>query len=273
MRIDSHQHFWIYDRKRDSWITDNMQVIQRDFLPPDLEPLLHQHNLHGCVAVQADQSETETNFLIALSEEHRFVRGVVGWTDLKAADVEAKLSGFKNFKALKGFRHIIQAEAKGFMLHPDFIRGVQLLKKYNFTYDILIREQQLEEALAFIQLLPDQKLVIDHIAKPLIGHDRSYWKQYITEIARYENVYCKLSGMVTEADWSTWQASNFTPYLDTIFHVFGSKRVMYGSDWPVCLLAASYSRQLQIVEQHIQSFSDTEKQAIMGENATGFYNL
>jgi L-fuconolactonase len=273
MRIDSHQHFWIYNRERDSWITDAMQIIQRNFLPADLKPVLQQNRIDGCVAVQADQSETETQFLIDQAKQFDFIKGVVGWVDLKADDLESRLEFFQSTPVIKGFRHVIQGEGAGFMLQPKFIQGVKALGKYNFTYDILIKEPQLEEALEFVKQVPHQKLVIDHIAKPKVGSDLTYWRKYISSIAQRKNVYCKLSGMVTEADWNAWQADDFKPYLDTIFDVFGSNRVMYGSDWPVCLVAAGYEQQLQVVTHYIQAFTESEKQAIMGANAIRFYNL
>ncbi|MBX2916837.1 MAG: amidohydrolase family protein [Cyclobacteriaceae bacterium] len=273
MRIDSHQHFWIYNRQRDSWITDEMQVIQRNFLPADLDPILKEHQFDGCVAVQADQSEEENSFLLSLTQKYPFIKGIVGWVDLRNEKLPHTLERYTSIEKLKGFRHIVQAEQKGFMLQPEFIQGVALLHQHNFTYDILIKESQLEEAVAFVQKLPDQKLVIDHIAKPLVGSNLSYWKKYLSAIAKHENVCCKLSGMVTEANWKNWKAEDFTPYLDTVFNVFGSKRVMYGSDWPVCLVAAQYVQQLKLVTGYIQSFSESEKEAIMGENAVRFYNL
>jgi L-fuconolactonase len=273
MRIDSHQHFWIYNRERDSWITDDMKVIQQDFLPADLEPILHQHQLDGCVAVQADQSQREGSFLLELANENPFIKGVVGWVDLMEEDLPVVLKWCKYLEKLKGFRHILQAERKGFMLQPAFIKGVRLLHKHNYTYDILINESQLEETLAFVKKLPAQKLVIDHLAKPKIGSDLSYWKKHLSAIAEHENVYCKLSGLVTEANWNNWRAEDFIPYLDTVLNAFGSKRVMYGSDWPVCLVAAQYSQQLNLITDYIQSFSESEKEAIMGENAVRFYNL
>jgi len=273
MRIDSHQHFWIYNRQRDSWITDDMKVIQRDFLPADLGPILKQHQIDGCVAVQADQSESETEFLISVADKFEFIKGLVGWVNLVAPNIEARLQYFKSFSVVKGFRHIVQAEPAGCMLNSDFVRGVKSLNRFNFTYDVLIKEHQLEEAHKLIKQLPDQKLVIDHIAKPKIGSDLTYWKKHLTAIAQHKQVYCKVSGMVTEAVWNNWKAEDFKPYLDTVFDVFGSKRVMYGSDWPVCLLAANYAQQLTLLTDYIQSFSESEKQAIMGENATRFYNL
>lgn len=273
MRIDSHQHFWVYDRQRDGWITENMKVIQHNFLATHLEPILIEHNINGCVAVQAHQAELETQFLVTQANQSPFVKGVVGWVDLRAPQLEARLEYFKSVPIVKGFRHIVQAEPAGFMLQSDFINGIKLLNKHTFTYDILIREPQLEEALAFIKQVSDQKLVIDHIAKPIMGIDLAYWKKYIRLIARHEHVYCKISGLVTEAEWTTWKPADFIPYLDIVFETFGCNRVMYGSDWPVCLLAAQYSQQLQLVEQYIQSFTNTEKHTIMGENAIRFYNL
>ncbi|MBX2894048.1 MAG: amidohydrolase family protein [Cyclobacteriaceae bacterium] len=273
MRIDSHQHFWIYNRQRDSWITDEMQVIQQDFLPADLEPILKQHQFDGCVAVQADQSQMESSFLLKLANENHFIKAVVGWVDLMDEELPLLLQFCKHLIKLKGFRHILQAEQKGFMLQPKFIYGVTLLHQYNFTYDILIRESQLEETLAFVQKLPEQKLVIDHIAKPNIGSDFTYWKKHLSAIAKHENIFCKLSGMVTEANWKKWKTEDFIPYLDTVFDLFGTKRVLYGSDWPVCLVAAQYEQQLNLVTDYIQSFSESEKEAIMGNNAIRFYNL
>lgn len=273
MRIDSHQHFWIYNRERDSWITDAMQIIQRNFLPADLKPVLDQHRIDGCVAVQADQSETETQFLIDLAQQNNFIKGVVGWVNLRADNLESRLEFFQSTPVVKGFRHVVQGEGAGFMFQPKFVQGVKSLHKYNFTYDILIKEPQLEETLEFLKQVPDQKLVIDHIAKPKVGSDITYWRKHITAIAQHKNVYCKLSGMVTEASWNSWKADDFKPYLDTIFDVFGSNRVMYGSDWPVCLVAADYTQQLQLVTDYIHSFTESEKQAIMGANAIRFYNL
>lgn len=273
-RIDSHQHFWRYNPVRDSWITDDMQDIQKDFFPDDLAPILKENNFDGCVAVQADQSEGETNFLLELANQHSFIKGVVGWVDLQSELVEERLLHFSQHTKLKGIRHIVQAEPNGFMKQKEFLRGIKTLKKFNLTYDILIKEHQLEEACWFVNQFPDQRFVIDHIAKPLIGkNDRTFWKKNISTLAAFPNVFCKLSGMVTETDWKNWKYADFEPYLDNVFSVFGINRVMYGSDWPVCLVAGSYQQQLRIIEQHITSFSDSEKQLVMGENAARFYNL
>ncbi len=273
-RIDSHQHFWKYNPARDSWITDDMHVIQRDFYPEDLAPILTQNNFDGCIAVQADQSEAETTFLLDLANQHTFIKGVVGWIDLRSEKVEERLIHFSKHLKLKGVRHIVQAEPNGFMKQKEFLRGIKTLKKFNLTYDILLKEHQLEEALWFVNQFPDQKFVIDHIAKPtIVKNDRTQWENHMGAMATFPNVNCKLSGMVTEADWKNWKYADFVPYLDIVFSCFGADRVMYGSDWPVCLVAGSYTQQLGIIEKYISSFSDSEKQLVMGENTIRFYNL
>lgn len=273
-RIDAHQHFWQYNRERDAWITDEMRVIQRDFFPEDLLPHVKTHALEGTVAVQADQSEAETRFLLELANQHPFIKGVVGWLDLRSPSIESRLEHFSQFRKLKGLRHVVQAEPTGFLLHPDFQRGIAALRTYSYTYDILIREHQLEEAIAFVTMFPEQKFVVDHIAKPNIRNgNRSTWSKQMTELAKRSNVLCKLSGMVTEADWKNWKRADFTPYLDLVVNAFGTQRVMYGSDWPVCLVAGTYADQFSIVEEFLAPFSDSEKQAILHENAVRFYNL
>ncbi|HRI79083.1 MAG TPA: amidohydrolase family protein [Cyclobacteriaceae bacterium] len=274
MTIDAHQHFWKYLRERDTWITDEMGALKWDFQPEDLHPLLTKNKIEGCVVVQVDQSEKETENLIKLAQSHSFIKGVVGWTDLSSTSVQVRLEHYHQFSEVKGFRHIVQSEPDGFLLRKAYCRGIDLLHQYDFTYDILIYPQHLPEALTFIKKFPHQKFVIDHLAKPLIReHKIKPWKQQLQQIAMHENVYCKLSGMVTEADWKNWKATDFTPYMETVMESFGPKRVMYGSDWPVCLLAANYHQQFDIVRAFIESFSPLEKKAILGENAVRFYHL
>ena len=274
MVIDAHQHFWKYDPVKDSWITDEMSVIKRNFLPADLKPILQKNKVDGCVAVQADQSDYETEFLISLTKDNLFIKGVVGWVDLRANNLEEKLAYFSGFPVVKGFRHIVQGEPKGFLLNPKFIQGVRKLAKFNFTYDLLVYHHQLEEAIAFVRQLPEVKIVIDHIAKPSIKtKEKTHWELNMAAIGTLNNVHCKISGMVTEADWKNIRYDDFEPYLDEVFEIFGTKRLMYGSDWPVCLLAASYEQQFSIVQQYISKLSAAEKQQVLGENAETFYNL
>ena len=275
MRVDSHQHFWRYDPVRDGWITDEMAVLKRDFLPSDLFPKLRSSGIDACVAVQANQSENETQFLLDLAENHAEIAGVVGWINLLDEGVADRLAYFSQFTKLRGFRHVVQAEPDDrFLMRKDFLRGIGMLAGFGFTYDILIYERHLPVANEFVQQFPEQKFVIDHIAKPQIK-DRSLdaWARGIRAIARYPNVWCKISGLVTEADWKRWTANDICPYLDIVFEAFGVDRLMYGSDWPVCLLAASYGRVKSIVEDYTQPLPAADKEKIFGENAIQFYGL
>jgi L-fuconolactonase len=274
MRIDSHQHFWNYDPARHSWISDEMHKIKRDFLPGDLEPLLKSNRIDGCVTVQVDQTEEENHFMLALADKNDFIRGVVGWIDLRADDLEDRLTFFSQFPKLKGFRHIVQGEAKGFLTNSQFIRGVKKLERFGYTYDLLIYHHQLEEALSFVRQVPDVKIVVDHIAKPSIRTgEKTQWELNMAALATFKNVYCKLSGMVTEADWGHWKREQIEPFMDEVLEAFGHQRIMYGSDWPVCLVAASYDQQLSVVQDYVARLSAAEKQLVLGENAERFYNL
>jgi len=274
MKIDSHQHFWQFNPVRDAWIDDTMSVIRRDFLPEDLQPLLTENSIDGCVAVQADQSEAETEFLLDLASKNEFIKGVVGWIDLRKENAEERLAHYAKRSLFKGVRHIAQGEADDFLLRADVQRGIGFLAKYNLTYDILVFARQLPAAIELVKAFPQQKFVLDHLAKPQIskGLDKA-WQTNIAALAAYPNVFCKLSGMVTETEDFKWKKSDFTPYLDVIFNSFGTDRVMYGSDWPVCLLAADYALQLDILQEYIADFSESEQSKIMGGNAVSFYDL
>src|SRR5438270_1186686 len=232
MRIDSHQHFWVYDRERDGWITDEMAALKRDFLPKDLIPQLHANGIDRCIAVQADQSEKETFFLLDLAEKHPEIAGVVGWVDLVADNIEERLRYFSRFPKLRGFRHILQAEHEDrFMMRKEFLRGISCLAGHDLTYDILIYARHLPVADEFVRRFPEQKFVVDHLAKPGIkAGEIDAWSRGIRRLASNSNVYCKLSGMVVEADWSRWTPKDFKPYLDVVFDAFGTNRLMFGSD-------------------------------------------
>ena len=275
MRLDSHQHFWKYNPVRDQWITDEMAVIRRDFLPEDLFPELRANQIDGCIAVQADQSEDETQFLLNLARQNSFISGVVGWIDLRAENVSECLAVLSRNKKLRGFRHIVQAERDDcFMLRDDFVRGIGSLSQFGFTYDILIYPRQLPAAIELVARYPHQSFVIDHLAKPEVKARRTEpWAQHIREIATNPNVYCKVSGFITEADWKTWQPNDFMPYLDTVFEAFGTDRIMFGSDWPVCLLAGTYSQVVHLVADYTENFSTTDKDKIFGLNAAHFYRI
>ncbi len=274
MKIDAHQHFWVYDSIRDSWIDDTMEVIQGDFLPSDLSSIYEKNGIDGCVTVQADQSEVETLFLLDQAKENKFIKGVVGWVDLLSENVEERLAYFSQNEKFKGVRHIVQGETIDFMLRADFQNGISKLQKYNLTYDILVFPSQLAAAIKLAQQFPDQSFVLDHMGKPNIKVSKmTHWKRDIEILAKCSNVYCKVSGMFTEADWENWSEDEFIPYLDVVFNSFGLNRVMYGSDWPVCLLATEFKQQLNIVESYIEKFPFVDREKIMGGNAIRYYNL
>jgi L-fuconolactonase len=275
MIIDAHQHFWNYNPVKDAWITNDMKVIQDDFLPHHLLPVLTENEVDACVAVQADQSEDETAFLLELSAKHDFIRGVVGWIDLCADNIQERLTYYNQFSKLKGFRHIVQGEPDPeFLLREDFCRGIHALAKYYFTYDILVYPLQLPAVAAFVKQFPQQRFVIDHMAKPdFKSGDIKEWEKHMRVIAEEPQVYCKLSGLVTEADWQNWQPSHFAPFLDVALEAFGADRLIFGSDWPVCQLAGSYTQVKQLITDYISRLSATEQANIMGLNAVKFYNL
>jgi L-fuconolactonase len=251
-----------------------MKVIRKDFLPADLAPILKENNVDGCIAVQADQTDTETQILIREANQNAFIKGVVGWVNLKDKGIEEKLEEYSNENTLKGFRHIIQAEPKGFMLDASFQKGLSALAKYNYTYDLLIYETQLAEANTLIKQLPELPIVIDHIAKPNIKKGEcENWIKEIKAMAQYPNVYCKISGMATEAQWDTWTMDTLKPYIDTVVEAFGTERIMFGSDWPVCLVASSYEKWLKGLQNYFNTFSISEQEAFFANNAIKFYKL
>ena len=274
-RIDSHQHFWKFDPVRDSWINDEMKVIQKDFLPADLQPILEQNGFDGCITVQSDQDYVENRFQLDNAEGNDFIKGIVGWVDLKSRHVEKDLEYLSQFEKMKGFRHVLQGEhQRDLMLQASFMNGISLLNKYAFTYDILIFKDQLQYLPKFVSSFPDQPFVLDHISKPDIKTGNiDQWKKDISALGQFQNLYCKISGMVTEADWKAWKKENFKPYMDVVAETFGVDRIMFGSDWPVCLVAASYDEVVGIVEDYFSSFSEDEKEKFFALNAIEFYNL
>ncbi|MBX2872539.1 MAG: amidohydrolase family protein [Saprospiraceae bacterium] len=275
MVIDSHQHFWKYDPVRHGWINDEMSILKKDFLPADLAKIYETAGVDGCVAVQADQSESETDFLLQLAEQYEFIKGVVGWVDLRSPELAARLSHYHEFPKLKGFRHVVQSEPDpNFMLREDFQNGIAQLHAYNFTYDILIFPNQFAAAIETVRNFPNQKFVVDHIAKPYIKEGKiKEWTKHMEKIASFPNVMCKLSGMVTEADWSNWKQADFVPYLEVVHRCFTAKRLLFGSDWPVCLLGGSYPEIKAILANYLTDESVEDQAAIWGKNAVHFYQL
>jgi L-fuconolactonase len=272
--VDAHVHFWKYNPIKDAWITDEMGLLQRNFFLQDLQPVLHENGVTGIIAVQADQSENETDFLLQLSNKSPFIKGIVGWVDLQNKNLEDKLLYWSEYPVIKGFRHIVQAESDGFLRKEAFVNGIKLLKSFDFTYDILIYPNQLKEAIQFVNKYPNQKFILDHCAKPCIRDQKiNEWKIEIKEIAKNENVYCKVSGLVTEAKWNEWKTEDLYPYLDVVFESFGTDRILFGSDWPVILLSSTYNKWKNLLEKYMLQFSDEEKQKVFDTNAIKFYNL
>lgn len=273
MRIDAHQHFWIYNEKEYAWITDDLRKIRRNYEPDDLFKELKANQFDGSIAVQARQNLEETEWLLKLAEENEFIKGVVGWVDLRSNQLESQLERFCKRKKFVGVRHVVQDEPDNqFVVGEDFLDGISLLSKYNLTYDILVFAHQLPYSTKMVEKFPDQKFVLDHIAKPKIkDQELDSWEREMETVATYPNVYCKLSGMLTEADWKDWKEEDFKPYLDVVFGCFGTKRVMFGSDWPVSQLAGSYKDTVSLVESYIESYSEEDRNSIMGNNALNFY--
>lgn len=274
-RIDSHQHFWKYNDQKHSWIDDEMAVIRRDFLPSDIKTEFEKNQIDACVAVQADQSLEENEFLLNLSKENKFINAIVGWVDFRSADLISQLEKYAEEPVIKGFRHIVQGEGDpNFLLRANFLDGIKKLQRFDYTYDILVFPHQLGAVLEFVKKFPDQKFIIDHIAKPYIK-DGFFdgWALIMREIGTCENVYCKISGMVTEADYAQWNYSQLRPYLNLILESFGTKRICFGSDWPVCLVAADYSEVVSIAKNFTSEFSVSEQEDFWGNNAFRFYNI
>ena len=275
MIVDSHQHFWNYQPQRDSWIDDSMAVLRQDFTPTDLRKELAKNGVNHCVAVQADPSENESEFLLDLAETHEFIAGVVGWVDLCAPNADERLAHFAQRPKFKGVRHLIQSEPDpNFMYRPDFRRGIEALAPLGLTYDLLIKPHQFKAAIDLVHAFPDQPFVLDHLGKP--GYRQRLdlqWASDLNELGRNPNVFAKLSGLVTEAEGYRYTRTQFDPVLETALEAFGVHRLLFGSDWPVCLLAAPYETVLEIIEHFISRLTPSEQSAIMAVNAQTFYRL
>lgn len=272
IQLDSHQHFWTYDAGRYPWIPQG-SALHRDWLPEDLAPLLAKTGLEGSIAVQARQSIEESRWLLELAEQDPSIKGVVGWVDLQSDAVEDELARFARHPKFVGVRHVVQDEPDAdFMLRPAFLRGIGRLRQFKLTYDILIFPRQLPAAIELARRFPEQRFVLDHLAKPLIRDGTiSPWREQIRELAASPNVWCKVSGMITEADPANWKPLDFKPYLDVVFEAFGEGRLMFGSDWPVCLLAGSYEQAHELVNVYVRSMSGEARGRLFGGNAARFY--
>jgi L-fuconolactonase len=275
LRIDSHQHFWRYNSAEYGWIDDSMAALRRDFLPADLRREMPRAAMDACVAVQARQTLEETRWLLELADAHPFVAGVIGWVDLQADDAAEQLERFVDHPKFVGVRHIVQAEGDDrFMLRPRFSRGISLLEDRDLTYDILIYPKHLPVAAELVSRFPRQRFVLDHLAKPDVrSGELREWEKGIRELAAYPFVFCKLSGLVTEADWNRWRTDDIRPYLDVAFDSFGAHRLLVGSDWPVCTVAADYARVMSVVDEYIAGRPAGDRDAVMGGNASRLWRL
>jgi len=274
-RIDSHQHFWKYNPAHQVWMTEQMGVLRRDYLPDELKPLLQSVQFHGSIAVQARQMVEETKWLLRFSEEHEFIKGVVGWVDLRSAALRGQLEDYSRDPKLVGVRHVVHDEPDDrFMLREDFQDGIAQLREFEMTYDLLLFPRHLPVAVELVKKFPDQPFVLDHIAKPVIRQGLvSPWREDLRELARFPSVYCKLSGLVTEATWKRWCAEDFRPYLDIVFEAFGPERLMIGSDWPVCTLSGDYQATMNVVIDFVKQFPVDTQNKILGGNCARFYGL
>jgi L-fuconolactonase len=275
MRLDSHQHFWRYNPTDYVWMTDAMRVLRRDYLPGDLKPLLDSIGFEASIAVQARQMIDETEWLLQLADAHDSIRGVVGWVDLRAPDLRRQLERLASHPKLVGVRHVVQDEPDDhFMLRPEFLRGIGELQAFDLAYDLLLFPRHLPVAAKLARQFPNQPFVLDHIAKPAIREAQiSPWREDLRALAELPHVYCKLSGMVTEAKWKQWQPSDFYSYLDVVFDCFGPERLMIGSDWPVCTLSGEYSPTMRIVMDYLDQFSVGVRAGVLGDNGARFYGL
>ena len=274
LKIDAHHHIWDYDPVQHAWIDDTMAVIQRSFTPADMEPLLQEAGIDGTVLVQVNQNLRENMVFTEAAEANPFIRGVVGWVDLLAADLEDQLDELRDLPKLKGFRHIAQAEPADYLSRSEVVRGIRQLGKNGFTYDILIKPHQMEAAIELVRTCPAQPFVLDHIAKPYIkAGEIDTWRKLMNTLGAMDNCYCKISGIITEADWHSWTAEQIRPYLDVALEAFGSRRLMFGSDWPVCLVAGSYREVVNLAADYVKNLSVQEQQDFWGGNAIRFYGL
>ncbi len=273
--IDSHQHFWTYNVNRDVWITEEMGRIRKNFYPYDSVELFAQNQIDGCIAVQADSSEEETFFLISLAEQSEFIKGIVGWVDLQSINIESQLTYFSQFEKIVGFRHVVQSESDpNFLARPNFLKGVQLLDTFDFSYDLLIYPNQLNAGIEFCKKNANQRIVLDHLAKPPIkSGDISEWKKDIEKFKELENVSAKISGLITEAEWYNYNEKDILHIIEIALEVFGSDRLMFGTDYPVVLVADELSNWVKTFNKSISQLSSNEIKKITIDNCLQFYKI
>ncbi len=275
MIIDSHQHFWQVGRFDYPWMDSSVKVLYQDYLPSQLKPILDQNSVSKTVLVQASNSVEESRWLLRLAEQNPFIAGVVGWVDLRSREVELQLNELSADPKFKGVRHLVESEPEDdWLVQPEVLRGLQRLSNFDLTYDLLVHTRHLKYVPKVADACPDVRLVIDHMAKPPIAScSVTDWFNGLKPVAAHKNIYCKLSGLVTEANWSSWQTSDLRPFVEFALELFGPERLMFGSDHPVCLLAASYDRVLNCFQDILRDLSEIDRERVFASNATDFYRL
>jgi L-fuconolactonase len=275
MQIDSHVHFLVYNPQEHVWVTDELGALKASFLPNDIEPLLSRTGFQGCVAVEARQMAKENDWLLSLARSHPVIKGVVGWVDLAAPDITTRLEALAIHPEIKGFRHVVIDEPdEGFLLRDDFQRGITALGPFGFTYDLLILPQHMPAAVQLVRKFPQQRFVLDHLGLPDIRERQiASWKPGMKELAAFPNVFVKLSGLVFRADWQRWRPQDFTPYLNVALELFGPKRLMLGSNWPVCTVGGEFNAVISAYLDGIRALSSEDQSEILGGTSVRCYRL
>jgi L-fucono-1,5-lactonase len=275
MIVDSHQHFWQVGRFDYPWMNSDVEILYRDYLPPQLEPILDANGVAKTVLVQASNSIAESRWLLSLCDSYPFIAGVVGWVDLMSPDVDEQLHDLTAHPKFKGVRHLVESEpADDWLVQPSVLRGLQRLATYGLTYDLLVHPRHLKHASTVAERCPELSLVVDHLAKPSIARNElRQWAQELKPLAAFPNVNCKMSGLVTEANWTSWQTDDLRPFVERALDLFGAERLMFGSDHPVCLLASSYNRVLESFQEILRDLSVVDRDRIFAKNAERFYRL
>ncbi len=275
LKIDAHQHFWRYSASEFGWIGEHRSQLKRDYLPEELRATISRSGVEGTIAVEARQSEEETEWLLDLADRWSFVRGVVGWLPIAADDFGERLERVAGRPKLRALRHVVQDESdEEFLLRPEFNRGIDKLLARGLAYDILVYERQLPQVVGFVDLHPYQTFILDHCGKPRVGdREMEPWRTRMQELAERINVYCKISGIVTEAQPGQWKPEDIVPYIEAVIDLFGPERVMFGSDWPVCLTETDYRGWLSLCAGYIESYSQSEQRRFWADTAREAYRL
>lgn len=275
MIIDSHQHFWQVGHFDYPWMSSEVEVLYQNYLPSQLEPILKECGVGQTILVQASNSLAETYWLLSLAERRPFIAGVVGWVDLKDPEVEPELEVLTVNPKFKGVRHLVESErSDDWLVEPSVLKGLRVLEKHRVPYDLLVHTRHLKHVKAVAEACPNLRLVIDHMAKPPIAsREVADWARALKEVSAYPNISCKLSGLVTEANQTAWTAEDLRPYIERALELFGPKRMMFGSDWPVCLLASSYLRVLESFQSLLADLVEEDRNCIFGDNVREFYRL